>query len=74
MNETYNGWKNYQTWNVALYIQNERFYYELARECSTYNEWMEKSRRFRTGATPDGVCYADKRVSRREINAMLKEL
>jgi len=29
---TYNGWANYETWNVALYIQNEWALYCLARE------------------------------------------
>lgn len=30
--ETYNGWKNYETWNVALWIGNEPGTYEAARE------------------------------------------
>ena len=25
MNNTFNGWKNYETWNVALYINNDEF-------------------------------------------------
>lgn len=28
----YNGWKNYETWNVALWIDNERGSYDEARE------------------------------------------
>ena len=35
MTDTYNGWANYETWNVALYIQNEYSIYSLARE------WVE---------------------------------
>ena len=29
--QTYNGWKNYPTWNVALWIDNERNLYEESR-------------------------------------------
>lgn len=28
---TYNGWANYETWNVALYINNDEGYYYLAK-------------------------------------------
>jgi hypothetical protein len=30
--QTYNGWKNYETWAVALHIDNDRGTYEMARE------------------------------------------
>lgn len=34
----YQGWKNYETWNAALWIDNEQYYHErsmeLAREIS----------------------------------------
>ena len=29
---TYNGWANYETWNVALWIDNEQGTYEEARD------------------------------------------
>ena len=35
MTEGYNGWKNYETWNVALWLGNDESLYELARECKT---------------------------------------
>ena len=27
----YNGWANYQTWNVALWLQNDRARYDMMR-------------------------------------------
>ena len=30
--QTYNGWANYETWNVALYINNEYAIYQTAVE------------------------------------------
>lgn len=30
--KTYNGWKNYETWSVALIVDNERGLYEQRRE------------------------------------------
>lgn len=27
----YNGWRNYETWKVALWIDNEHYYYEESR-------------------------------------------
>lgn len=29
--ETYNGWRNYETWNVALWLNNQEAYYNDIR-------------------------------------------
>ena len=27
---SYNGWKNYETWNLVLWIQNDERFYKMA--------------------------------------------
>ena len=75
MNETnYNGWRNYQTWNVALYIQNEFSFYQIAKSCKSYADWLYFSTGVRKGATADGVMWNDPRIDRAEIDSMIREL
>ena len=86
MNTTYNGWANYETRSVALYIQNDWALYCLARE------WVQDRRDsgydsvsydvFRhtlmseagNVKTPDGVRWDDESLDHRELTEMLEEL
>lgn len=80
--ETYNGWANYETWNVALWIQNDEFLYNTAKACVEYaNEgecpYVKFIRCAVNGcyeSTRDGVEYGDSRVNRAEIVDMMTDL
>jgi hypothetical protein len=38
---TYNGYANYQTWNVCLWISNDQGLHELAASCDDYGSFTE---------------------------------
>ena len=75
----YNGWKNYQTWNVALWVNNDEWLYNLAVE---YVRTRKKPTQYGFicwsgliyDKTPDGIKYLSTKISRRELNRILQEM
>lgn len=74
MTNTYNGWKNYETWNVALWLQNDEGYYAMAKAAKNYtwllvdlvNNYMDE--------TPDGVDFEDDDLDYAALNQLVEEL
>lgn len=74
---SYNGWKNYNTWNVALWIQNDEGLYNLARECGTYmgaDGFVARMQAEGRQRTADGVAYDDPELDLVELEEMMEEL
>ena len=74
-----NGWKNYQTWNVALWIGNDEGLYSLAKESKTYEAFKEALRECDPSSaigieTPDKVAWNDTGIDLDAIDEMFKEL
>lgn len=70
---TYNGWANYETWNVALWIQNDYGFYSLAVQCDDYSEFVAAL----CGGcvqTPDGVKWNDPNLNLIELDEMMEDL
>ena len=83
--EGYNGWKNRETWNVALWIQNDEGLYSLALECADYKEFQQTLREsavdggtYVGGAialeTPDQVAWNDSGLDIPRLDEMIQEL
>ena len=64
----YNGWTNYETWNVALWLQNDEGLYELTKTCECYEDVLEILYECGSKETPDGVRWDSPKVNRPEIN------
>ena len=63
---SYNGWENYETWNVALWINNTQNLYNLAMEAGDYETFLELVGNSYTG---DGVSYRDPKVNVIQLNS-----
>ncbi|NBV29374.1 hypothetical protein EBS02_10260 [bacterium] len=81
--ETYNGWANYETWNVALWMQNNMFLYNTAVACveyhdvafeTAYEKFIRNMHNVDDLTTGDGVSWDDELVNHDEINAMMLEI
>ena len=55
MNTKYNGWANYETWNVALWINNDPGFYSVAAEAEEIGDFIDYVMANGHDATPDGV-------------------
>lgn len=71
--EGYNGWANYETWNVALWIQNEMGLYILAQNASSYQSFAQMISGCRS-QTPDGVSYTHPALDYDALNEMMQDL
>ena len=71
--QTYNGWTNWETWNVALWIGNDEGLYREARKCYSYLNFVERMG-FASSATPDGAKYDSPELDIAELNEMIEEL
>ena len=66
----YEGWDNRETWNVALWINNDEFYYNLALGCDNYDQFIE---RVPSDETCDGIAWNDPLIDKESLDDMIEE-
>ena len=81
--ETYNGWPNYETWNVMLWMDNEEGAYNLYRELAAKKAarkhyFSGHSARWCCeqafgSETPDGVSFNNSRVRWGKVAEAMRE-
>jgi hypothetical protein len=75
---TYNGYANYQTWNVCLWISNDEGLNEFAAVCQDYKDFMARLRELDPCSsiayeTPDSVSWNDSNVNLAEMKEYWEE-
>lgn len=80
----YNGYKNYQTWNVALWINNDKGLQQWAAESETYDVFRQRLLSAYGGdyasignsiaiCTPDGVAWNDSGLDIVTLDQVIKD-
>ena len=67
-----NGWKDYETWNVSLWIQNDETLYRLALASAGFQTFISELTAWGCDETKDGVKWSDADYS--EVQSMFNEM
>ena len=76
---TYNGYANYQTWNVCLWISNDEGLHHFAARSQSYDDFKRDLRQYGklegtiAYETPDGVSWNDSNVNLAEMQEFWDE-
>ena len=72
--EGYNGWKNWATWNVALWLGNDEGLYKIARRFVHYKDLANELENCGATETPDGASYKDEDLDIHALDEWMMEV
>lgn len=70
----YSGWKNYQTWNVALWLNNDEGYYAVAQDSEEIGDWIDYLHTNGITHTPDGVAIDGPDLDYEALDDLVKSI
>ena len=71
--EKFNGWSDWTTWNVALWINNEETIYNIAKDCNDYIDFLfEMQAMCGFYSTPEGADWGEANLD--EMNELIEEI
>jgi len=78
LNGTYNGWKNYETWNVVLWMSNDYGWYQVVKGHKKFPTPYLSFRRqlwesFQKVKTGDGVSLWDDSLDIQALDELINE-
>ena len=68
---TYNGWTNYETWNVALWMNNDEGFYSVLQDCEDVSDFIDFVLTNGVTETPDGVEWDSPEVDFTQLNDVI---
>ena len=71
---TYNGWKNYETWNVSLWIQNDPGFYSVAEDAEEIGDFIDFMISNGQTHTPDGVEWDDYSLDYEALDDLIQSI
>tara|TARA_B100001057_G_scaffold295070_1_gene295174 strand:+ start:318 stop:584 length:267 start_codon:yes stop_codon:yes gene_type:complete len=71
--DDYNGWTDWTTWNVALWINNDSCFNAIASKCRTWEDFLFEMQ-FMIGSmfTPDGADWGEADLT--EMQELIDEI
>ena len=72
---SYNGWTNWETWNVHMWIGNDEMFHRMMTQ-GAKNDWEQfkaLAMQFGITKTPDDVSFEDPKVNQDEIREAYAE-
>lgn len=78
MNTNFNGYKNYETWNVSLWILNDESFHDFAKTCKhalhPYVHFVMDLTDMECLKTPDGVSWKNQNLDIETLNKLIQSL